>query len=145
MKRKIIPYDIKLKPLAPKLRNESTIGEILLWKQLRNKQFYGYDFHRQKPLLNYIVDFYCNELDLVIEIDGSYHTYDEQFQKDTLRDDKLAFYGLTIIRFTEMEVRKDMVNVMRTIEGHYFKHLEKPDDLQGAEHTPNPSQEGKSI
>jgi len=51
MKRKIIPYNTRLKDFARKLRNDSTLGEILLWKEINNKQLYGYDFHRQKPLL----------------------------------------------------------------------------------------------
>ena len=76
MKRQIIPYHPKLKQLARKLRNDSTLGEVLLWKELCNKQMYGYDFHRQKPLLNYIVDFYCYELSLVVEVDGRYHHHD---------------------------------------------------------------------
>ena len=52
-KRRIIPYNKHLKEYARQHRNNSTLGEILLWKQLRNYQIYGYDFHRQKPLLNY--------------------------------------------------------------------------------------------
>jgi very-short-patch-repair endonuclease len=57
MQRKIIPYQPYLKELARKLRNDSTLGEVLLWNEIKNKQFHGYDFHRQKPLLNYIADF----------------------------------------------------------------------------------------
>ena len=60
MTRKIIPYNANLKQLVRKLRNDSTLGEILLWKELSGKKFFGYDFHRQKPLLNYIADFYCH-------------------------------------------------------------------------------------
>jgi len=82
MPRKPIPYNPNLKQLARKLRNDSTLGEILLWKELNNKQFYSYDFHRQKPLLNYIADFYCYELALVIEIDGRYHTHIETYELD---------------------------------------------------------------
>ena len=130
MKRKIIPYNPQLKELARRLRNDSTLGEVLLWKELNNKQMYGYDFHRQKPLLNYIVDFYCYELSLVIEIDGQYHNHEETYKLDLLREQELAKYDLTLIRFTEQEVRKDMVNVLRAIEHHIL------------EHTPNPSQEG---
>jgi very-short-patch-repair endonuclease len=122
MARKIIPYNSKLKELARKLRNDSTLGEVLLWKELNNKQMYGYDFHRQKPLLNYIVDFYCYELDLVIEIDGQYHNWEEKSQADLLRDKELEEYSLTILRFTEQEVRKDMVNVLRTIENYILEH-----------------------
>jgi len=130
MRRKLIPYNPKLKELARQLRNDSTLGEVLLWKEINNKQFYGYDFQRQKPLLNYIADFYCYELNLIIEIDGLYHNHEEQLGADFLREQELEKYNLTIIRFTEQEVRKDMINVLRTIEKHIV------------EHTPNPSQEG---
>ena len=126
MKRKIIPYNQNLKQLARKLRNDSTLGEVLLWKELNNKQMYGFDFHRQKPLLNYIVDFYCYELGLIIEIDGRYHDHEEQYKLDTVRETELAAYDLTILRFTEMEVRKDMTNVLRAIEKHVVEHILNP-------------------
>ena len=122
MKRKIIPYDPKLKLLARRLRNDSTLGEVLLWKELNDKQMHGFDFHRQKPLLNYIVDFFCHELNLVIEIDGSYHNHEGQFILDTARDTELAKYNLTVMRFTEIEVRKDMANVLRTIETYILEY-----------------------
>jgi very-short-patch-repair endonuclease len=122
MRRKIIPYDLKLKEFARKLRNDSTLGEILLWNELKSKKLYGYDFHRQKPLLKYIVDFYCYKLDLVIEIDGHYHTHEEKYNDDVLRDEELKKYDLTVIRFTEQEVRKDMNNVLRTIETYISQH-----------------------
>jgi very-short-patch-repair endonuclease len=118
MPRKIIPYNKNLKQLARKLRNDSTLGEVLLWNELKNKQLFGFDFCRQKPLLNYIVDFYCYELNLVIEIDGLYHSWEEQDNRDVARDNQLASFGLTILRFTEQEARKDMQNVLRAIE-HY--------------------------
>jgi very-short-patch-repair endonuclease len=124
MPRKIIPYNSYLKDLAKKLRNDSTLGEILLWKELNNKQMHGYDFHRQKPLLNYIVDFYCYELNLVIEVDGQYHNHEEQDRADLLRDKELEKYDLTILRFTEQEVRKDMINVLRTIEQHIMENTD---------------------
>ena len=117
MPRKIIPYNPKLKQLARNLRNDSTPGEITLWNHLNNKQFYGYDFHRQKPLLNFITDFYCYELDLVIEIDGRYHNHSEVYELDLVREKELEAYHLTIMRFTEQEIKKDIVNVLRTIEG----------------------------
>lgn len=122
MRRKIIPYNSNLKQLSRKLRSESTLGEVLLWNELKNRQFYGYDFHRQKPLLNYIVDFYCNELLLVIEIDGNYHNWEEQSDKDIQRDKMLGAYRLTILRFSEYDVKKDMQNVLRRIEQHIIDH-----------------------
>ncbi|MFD2326551.1 endonuclease domain-containing protein [Mucilaginibacter galii] len=102
-----------MKRLARQLRNNSTPGEIKLWQELRNKQFHGCDFHRQKPLLDYIVDFYCAELGLVIELDGRYH--DGISEDDLKRDNELARYNLTVVRFSESEVMKDMLNVLRTL------------------------------
>ncbi|SFS42228.1 endonuclease domain-containing protein [Mucilaginibacter polytrichastri] len=125
MKRKIIPYDSKLKEFARKLRNDSTPGEIALWQTLRNKQFYGYDFHRQKPLLNYIVDFYCYELNLVIELDGRYHNHEEKYNEDLIRDAELKLYDLTVLRFDEAEVMHDLDNVLRTIETYILDFTSK--------------------
>ncbi|PTQ92888.1 very-short-patch-repair endonuclease [Mucilaginibacter yixingensis] len=120
MQRKIIPYNQHLKELARKLRNESTPGEVLLWQELKAQKL-GYDFHRQKPLLNYIVDFYCSELELVIELDGLYH--DDILELDAVRDEELRAYNLTVLRFSEMQVRKDMANLLRVIE-HYIEEYE---------------------
>jgi len=103
MRRKIIPYNSNLKEFARQLRNDSTFGEILLWNELKNKQMYGYDFHRQKPLLNYIVDLYCYELDLVIEIDGLYHNHEEKYNADVLRDQELMKYDLTVLRSRKLK------------------------------------------
>ena len=63
-KRKIIPYNPKLKELARQLRNDSTKTEIFLWLKLKGKQMYGYDFHRQKPIDNYILDFFLLRIDV---------------------------------------------------------------------------------
>jgi very-short-patch-repair endonuclease len=134
MKRRIIPYNRDLKEKARLLRNNSTFGEILLWKKLRGKQFFGYDFHRQKPLLNYIVDFYCAELNLVIEIDGKYHNNGEPYERDLRRQRELEKYQLNFLRFSEIQMRTQMINVLRAIE-LYISDFEK-------KHTPGPSQEG---
>jgi very-short-patch-repair endonuclease len=132
MKRKIIPYNPKLKELARKLRNESTASEIILWQHLKRKQLYGYDFHRQKPLLNYIADFYCYELNLVIELDGYSHHFEEILDKDEIKQLELEKVGLTVLRFNDSEVIKDINNVLKTIEGYI---------LEFKKHTPTPSQE----
>jgi len=132
-KRKIIPYNPKLKELARNLRNNSTKAEIILWLKLKNSQFYGYDFHRQKPLDNYIVDFYCSELSLAIEIDGYSHELIAVHIKDIKKEKRLNEVGVKILRFTDSQVLKDMENVIRALE-FYIYEFEK--------HTPNPSQEG---
>lgn len=116
MQRRFIPYNPSLKVFARKLRNQSTQGEILLWNRLKSNQFDGYDFHRQKPLLNYIVDFYCKELNLVIELDGLYHHCNEVYEADLQREQELNKYNLTIIRFSEHEAKHDIENVIRAIE-----------------------------
>jgi very-short-patch-repair endonuclease len=116
MSRKIIPYDCYLKEFARKLRNDSTLGEVLLWNYLKGKQMMGYDFHRQKPLLKYIADFYCVELDLIIEIDGDSHQCEEQQLKDQEKEKALAFYNLRVLRFFESEVKHDIDNVLRGIQ-----------------------------
>ena len=132
-KRKIIPYNPNLKELARQLRNNSTKAEIILWQKLKRKQMYGYDFHRQKPLDNYIIDFFCHELMLGIEVDGYSHQIIEVFNKDVKKEGVMNMLGIHILRFSDEQVLKDTDNVIRAIEW-YMANFE--------EHTPDPSQEG---
>ena len=74
-RRKIIAYNSALKPLARKLRKEGTLGEVLLWNAIKGKQIDGLSFYRQRPIDNYIVDFFCPERMLAIEIDGFSHGF----------------------------------------------------------------------
>jgi len=83
--RKIYHYNPKLKERARQLRNNSTLSAILLWKELKNGKIKGKDFRRQKPILNYIVDFFCPELKLIIEIDGD--TQDSEKLTKKIRSD----------------------------------------------------------
>jgi len=115
-KRKIIPYNPKLTALARKLRNESTETEIYLWLKLKGKQMYGYDFHRQKPIDNYILDFFCYDLLLGIEVDGYSHEIEGVYNKDRIKEKRMNELGITILRFSDFEVLKDMENVIRAIE-----------------------------
>lgn len=114
MTKEIIPYNPKLVSLARKLRNDSTLSEILLWQQLKNRQFLGYDFDRQKPIDNYIVDFFCRELMLVIEIDGSSHDY--KYEKDLSRQKQIERFGITVIRFEDFRVKRDMDGVLEELK-----------------------------
>ena len=77
----------------------------------------GYQFMRQKPIEEYIVDFFCSKLKLVIEIDGSSHHYDEVYKKDRNKQSYLESIGLHILRFEDQEVKKDIGNVIAEIEG----------------------------
>ena len=116
MKRKIIPYNPKLKEFARQLRNTSTKSEIILWQKLKRKQMYGYDFHRQKPIDNYILDFFCYELMLGIEVDGYSHEFEEVYEKDLIKQSKMNNFGITVLRFSDFQVLKDTENVIRAIE-----------------------------
>ena len=120
-----IHYNHKLIPLARKLRNQSTQSEIRLWKELRNKQLLSYKFSRQKPIGNFIVDFYCNKLEVVIELDGYTHNFEEVLDKDELKQDYLEGLGLKVLRFDDDEVMKDINNVMRVLEGYILEFENK--------------------
>ncbi len=84
--------------------------------QLRDKQMMGYDFHRQKPIDNYILDFFCNELMLGIELDGLTHHNEETIEKDRRKEAKMNELGIAVLRFADNMVITDMTNVLRVIE-----------------------------
>ena len=111
--RKIIPYNPKLKHLARLLRKRSTPAEIMLWRYLKGKRMRGYDFHRQKPLGDYIVDFYCHELSLAVELDGRSHW--ENVEADIARQRSLERKGVRFLRFSEYAVRHRISAVLQTI------------------------------
>ncbi len=113
-RRIIIPYDPPLKERARALRNNSTLSEIILWKYLKRKQILGYDFHRQKPLYHFIVDFFCNELMLAIEIDGESHMM--KGLEDGQRQDFLESKGIRFLRFTDREIKTQIQFVLEGIE-----------------------------
>jgi very-short-patch-repair endonuclease len=116
MPRSILYTDPKVKAIAKILRKNSSLGEIMLWKELRSKQMLGYEFQRQKPLGKYIVDFYCAALNLAIEIDGVSHDTDEQYRYDGERDATLGKTEVHFLRFKDSVVRKDMKSVLVEIE-----------------------------
>ena len=133
MKRKvIIPYNTKLKEVARRLRKSGTLSEVLLWRYLKKKQMCGYDFDRQKPIDNYIVDFFCNELMLAIEIDGCSHN--ERSEEDQIRQAKLESLGIRFLRFYDVDIKKNIHGVLWVIGDWIRKYKDEP--------TPNPSQEG---
>jgi very-short-patch-repair endonuclease len=114
-KRIIYPYHPKLKLLARKLRNKSTYAEVLLWNQLKNKKLNGYDFHRQKPILNYILDFFCHELFLAIEVDGITHDSEIQQAKDKARQSEIEALGIKFLRFDDRDIKTQMEGVISEI------------------------------
>ncbi|MDN3690043.1 endonuclease domain-containing protein [Cyclobacterium jeungdonense] len=112
---RFIPYNKNLKEFSRELRSHSTLSEVLLWQKLRARQFRGYAFNRQKPLGDYIVDFYCKRLQLVIEIDGDSHFHDESVLEDLKRQLVLEKMGLCFLRFLDGDVKKSMPSILQEI------------------------------
>ena len=118
MKRnQILAYDPALRGVARELRKNGTLGEVLLWRELRAKQL-NCEFHRQVPVGHYIVDFYCHELKLAIEVDGSSHNHEDAFERDAERQREVEQIGVTVLRFTERDVRQQIRRVVEAIAGH---------------------------
>ena len=111
-----LPYNKNLKAFSRHLRNNSTLGEVLLWQQLKAGKIRGYRFNRQKPLGNYIVDFYCKKLNLVIEVDGEIHFIGDHPLKDKERQQILEGLGLSFLRFEDRDVRYNLDFVIQEIE-----------------------------
>ncbi len=108
-----IPANKSLQAFARELRKHSTLSEVLLWNKLKKRQVYGLDFDRQKIIGNYIVDFYCPALKLVIEIDGSSH--DNKIKYDLVRDKYLHNLGLKVIHFADTDIKFNMTMVLDTL------------------------------
>ncbi len=108
-------YNKNLKNLSTKNRNKATKGEACLWKYALSKKQTGYTFKRQRPVLNFIADFMCQELSLIIEVDGSSHNKLEVQIKDMKRQKRLVNVGFKILRFTDEEVLNNMDDVKRFI------------------------------
>ena len=112
-KEQIIPYDHNLIEKARKLRKNSTFSERLMWRYLRNRQFQGLDFDRQKPIDKFIVDFYCSDLRLVIEVDGI--THNDKLVEDLKRQKRLEALGLSVLRYNALEVINNMQGVLEDV------------------------------
>jgi very-short-patch-repair endonuclease len=119
-----LPYNKNLKEFSRDLRSHSTLSEILLWQKLRASQFRGYAFNRQKPLGNYIVDFYCLKLDLVIEVDGNSHFFEESVMEDQDRQKVIERMGVNFLRFSDLEVKRSMPSVLEEI-GYFIDDFER--------------------
>lgn len=101
---------------AELLRQNATKAENVLWEKLRNKLFNNLKFRRQHPIQNYIADFYCHELQLIIEIDGKYHEEEEQKKRDAQRTELLEYQGVRLIRFSNEQVLNQIDEVLAEIE-----------------------------
>ena len=136
MRKRIIPYEPHLKDLARELRRRSTLAEILLWRQLKGKRMLGYDFDRQKPIDHYILDFFCAKLKLAIEIDGESHW--QIGEEDRKRQSRLEELGIRFLRFPDIMVKRDMNNVLSSIQAWIEENAEKPTSHSGGKISTHP-------
>jgi len=113
---KVLPYNPELLTRARELRKAGNLCEALLWKQLHRGNFRGYDFDRQKIIGNYIVDFYCSQRKVIIEIDGVSHGKKREY--DQCRDQYLQSLGLTVIHVLAEDVLKRLDEVMAMLSSH---------------------------
>ncbi len=107
----------KMHVLSSELRQRSTETENLLWEKLRNRQLLGRKFRRQTPIGAYVVDFYCAEEKLVIEIDGGIH--ETQQEQDQLRQETLEALGLRVIRLTVDQVENQLTESLCIIQNSF--------------------------
>jgi very-short-patch-repair endonuclease len=115
-----LPFNSLLKNRARALRKAHNLPEVLFWQQVRNKQFYGLDFNRQKIIGNYIVDFYCTRLGLVVEIDGGIHEMQEEY--DQRRQKWLEVRGCKVLRFSTDLVKNHIDQVLVELEEFILAH-----------------------
>ncbi|MGS0706063.1 endonuclease domain-containing protein [Acinetobacter sp. ANC 3781] len=120
------PHNKYLKQPSRDLRNNMTEAEKLLWPLLRSKQISGLQFYRQKPILNFIVDFYCPVANLVIECDGGQHYTIEGLKADSIRDVALAELGLRVLRFDNQQILNETDVVVQVIYDVITRLLESP-------------------
>ena len=113
----MLPYNKNLKKFAWELRQNHTEAETFLWSRLRKRRLKNCQFYRQRIICNYIVDFYCLEAKLVIEIDGGQHYADAGQAEDDMRDRHLADLGLTVLRVSAREVFENTQGVLESIYG----------------------------
>lgn len=144
MRYHIIPYNPKLKELARQLRNNMTPGEISLWKYVKGKQMMGYDFDRQRPIDEFIVDFYCKQLMLAIEIDGYSHDSEEAQKRDRQRQARLESLGVRFLRFTEHDAKYEVEGVLEVIQAWILQngYTPIPPKSRGRNTPPAPLQRG---
>jgi len=124
MQKPFSNYNSKLQKRANKLRKNMTKAEACLWKYAIKANKLGWPFRRQRPIDQYIVDFVCLTLKLIIEVDGESHTNENIYENDLKRQKYLENLGYTFLRFTDDEVLKEMNGVIEVIKIS-LKELEK--------------------
>jgi len=107
---------------ARDLRKVQTKAEVKLWQALRNEKVCNLKFRRQHAFDDYILDFYCHKMKLAIEVDGEVYNEPEVAAYDTIRTTNLNEQGITVLRFTNEEVEKNLKQVIKKIETWYYEN-----------------------
>lgn len=115
-KRGIINYNLDLKNFARQNRQNPTRAENKIWQEILSNKKTGYKFSRQKPIDQFILDFYCSKLFLAIEIDGSSHHMRYQPEYDQARTERLNFAGIKVLRYTNSNIIKDIEKTQQYIK-----------------------------
>jgi len=110
------------KPIRQRLRNNATAAERLLWSKLKHSQLLGYKFRRQQGIARYVVDFYCPEYKLAVEIDGATHSTPEEIQNDNVRQQFIEREGVHFLRFTNADIFENMDWVLESIVSDLEAH-----------------------
>lgn len=107
------PKNLKIRKL---LRKKQTETEKIVWSKLRAKKFFGIKFFRQYGIGKYIADFYCPEFKIVIEIDGSQHFQDKNYENDKIREEYMFSLGIKTIRFSNIEIKENINGVLEHVK-----------------------------
>jgi very-short-patch-repair endonuclease len=113
----------ELKPRRKELRNNSTYAEVFFWQQVKDRQLEGRKFRRQTIIGPFVVDFYCPEEKLVVELDGDVHFDEEAIKYDKKRTVFLESVGLKVIRFENQDVLRNAEYVLSKIKEYFGKHI----------------------
>jgi len=120
-------YNKRLKKYADENRKTMTKSAACMWKYvLSGRKMLGYQFRRERPILDYIVDFVCLELLLIIEVDGITHECEDQQRLDRIRDERLGEIGMTVLRFSSLLVLKDSAAVAEIIADWIMENAIQP-------------------
>ena len=111
----MVLYNQNLKQISRTLRKNSTDAERRLWSKLRLRQLNGFQFYRQRIIVNYIVDFFCPKAKLIIEVDGGQHYFGKTHDDDLKRDDYLKTLGFKVLRYSDRDVLTNIEGVGENI------------------------------
>lgn len=118
-----LQYNKNLTPYAKKLRKNLTPEEVKVWAHVRKRQILDVKFLRQRPILNYIVDFFAPDIKLAIEIDGSQHYFTHDQHQDTKRDAALNELGITVLRYSNADINMRFNSVMKDLYQNIHSRL----------------------